>query len=76
MKVHELKALLENLPDQFDIFIDDGREELFSGARIDNLTESIEDDTVIGYVLVGERLATDESGEKLPEQLKLPFGED
>jgi len=76
MKVRELKRLIEELPDDFDIFIDDGREELFSGARIDNLTESFDDPTVIGYVIVGERVFTNENTERLPKQLKLPFDDD
>jgi hypothetical protein len=76
MKVRELKQLIEELSDEMDIFIDDGQEELFTGARIDNITESCEDLTVVGYVLVGERTFTNENTERVPKQLKPPFDDD
>ena len=69
MTVCDLLAALNDLPiDALDkpIYIDNDKEQ-FSEITIEAVTESCDDPTIIGYVIVEK-----ESGQ--PVQLELPFG--
>lgn len=68
MTVEDLLALLHDLPVDAlkkDIFIDNDKEQ-FTEIEIEPVTESCDDPTIIGYVIV-EKV-------KGPVQLELPFG--
>ena len=60
MKVQELIDTLSKLQSDKDIFID-GDKEVYGQINVEPITESCEDPTVIGYIILEDR------------QLKLPF---
>lgn len=62
MKVSDLIDSLKKLPPDADIYLE-GPQEDFPALEVQPVTESCEDDTVIGYVLVGSDA----------HQMELPF---
>lgn len=52
MKVSELIESLKRLPPDADIYLE-GPQEDYSALEIQPVSESCEDDTIIGYVLTG-----------------------
>lgn len=69
MTVEELLSALHDLPVsalKMDIFIDNDKEQ-FRQIAIEPVTESCDNPTIIGYVIV-------EVAEDNPNQGKLPFG--